>query len=89
MFHSYLLYVIKSPLNFVCFLNEYIFNNFSLNYNNPNYPVIDHKISVFEGYKIGMSEIEISNIDNLCITKRIINGKKGIISESIFRENFK
>jgi len=49
------------------------------------YPVVDHKISVFEGYKNGIKPEEISDIKNLCLTKRVINGKKGVLNE----ENFK
>lgn len=57
--------------------NEFIKNNLNLHYNNPNYPTIDHKISVLHGFIEGLSIDFISNIDNLCITKKSINSSKG------------
>lgn len=53
--------------------NEYIKDNFSLYYLNNNYPTIDHKISIFNGFNQNKSVEEISDISNLCWTKRIIN----------------
>lgn len=58
--------------------DEYILNNFSLNHLDKSYPTIDHKISVFEGFKNRILPEIISNIDNLCVTKRSNNAKKGI-----------
>jgi len=58
--------------------NEYIAENFLLNHTNKNFPTIDHKISVFYGFHNNISEEDISNIDNLCITKRSVNAKKSI-----------
>jgi hypothetical protein len=55
---------------------EYIKDNFNLHYNDPNYPTIDHKISIFDGFRLGMSVEEISDINNLCWTKRKINSTK-------------
>lgn len=53
--------------------NEYIKDNFNLDYNDNNYPTIDHKISIFEGFMNSKSIEEIASVDNLCWTKRIIN----------------
>jgi len=55
---------------------EYIKYNFNLDYNDVNYPTIDHKISIYYGFKNNISPEKISNIDNLCITKRCINSSK-------------
>ena len=53
--------------------NEYIKDNFKLDFNHNNYPTIDHKISIFDGFMNNMSIDEIASVDNLCWTKRIIN----------------
>jgi len=58
--------------------NEYIKNNFDLPYHHKNYPTIDHKISIFEGFKNDISAEKISDISNLCFTKRYINSQKYI-----------
>jgi len=55
---------------------EYIKDNYELDYNDNNYPSIDHKISVLNGYKNDIEPKIISDIENLCITKRIINCHK-------------
>ena len=55
---------------------EYIKDNFNLDFNNPNYPCIDHMISVKNGYLDGISEKILSSVDNLCFTKKFINSKK-------------
>jgi len=57
--------------------NENIINNKNLNYNDNLYPHIDHKISILEGFKNKIDPLIISNIDNLCITKKINNLSKG------------
>ena len=56
--------------------NEYIKNNFDLPYHHKNYPTVDHKISIFEGFKNNITPEEISDISNLCFTKRYINSQK-------------
>jgi hypothetical protein len=40
------------------------------------YPTIDHKISVYYGFKNSIDPIIIGSIDNLCFTKRTINSSK-------------
>jgi len=59
--------------------------NFNLNYNDERYPTIDHKISIFEGFKKGYQVEEISSLDNLCITKRKNNTKKSFKNEEEFK----
>jgi hypothetical protein len=56
--------------------NEYIKNNFNLLYCDKNYPTIDHKISIFEGFKNNIDAEKIADLTNLCFTKRKINSKK-------------
>lgn len=56
--------------------NEYIKNNFNLPGSHKDYPTIDHKFSIFEGYKNNIDAEEISKIENLCFTKRFLNSKK-------------
>lgn len=56
--------------------NEYIKDYQNLNSNHINYPTIDHKISIFDGFNKNIDINIISNIDNLCITKRKINCSK-------------
>jgi len=55
---------------------ENIKNNFTYDSGDKKYPTIDHKISVFYGFKNNISTVEIGKIENLCITKRGINSSK-------------
>jgi hypothetical protein len=55
---------------------SYIKDNFSLHCYSDDYPTIDHKISIFDGFVNNISTHVISSVDNLCWTKRIINVKK-------------
>jgi len=57
---------------------QYIKNNFNLPYHDTNYPTIDHKITIFEGFKNKIDAEKIADISNLCFTKRNINSKKNI-----------
>ena len=57
--------------------DEFIKNNLLLDKNNDKYPSIDHKIPAIYAFLNNISPMEISNISNLCITKRILNSKKG------------
>jgi len=45
-------------------------------YNNPNFPVIDHRMSIFDGFNNNISHAIVGGIDNLCICTRKINGIK-------------
>lgn len=56
--------------------DEYIKPNLSLHFLDKRYPTIDHKISVFYGYKNNIDPEIISSIENLVITKRSINSSK-------------
>lgn len=53
--------------------SEYIKNNLSLLSKDMKYPTVDHKISIHEGFIKNIPPYIIGNIDNICITKRIIN----------------
>lgn len=53
--------------------NEYIKENFSLHHLDSNYPTIDHKTSIFDGFVNNIPIEVIASVDNLCWTKRIIN----------------
>lgn len=57
--------------------DEYIADNFQLDSKDRDYPTIDHKISVYYGFNNNISVCDISKMENLCITKRYINSKKG------------
>jgi len=64
---------------------EYIKNEF-IHYNNKSAPTIDHRISCFYGFLNNIPVEEIANIENLCITKRRINGEKSNLNENEFRK---
>lgn len=68
---------------------EYIKNNINLNHLNVNFPTIDHKISIYSGFKNNIPFEEIANIENLCITKRGINSKKNRLTEEEFYKKYK
>ena len=55
---------------------EDIKENLLYKYTDRLYPTVDHKISVYHGFKNNISVDFIGNIDNLCITKRWINSSK-------------
>lgn len=63
---------------------EYIYDNFKLEHNSPRYPTIDHKVSVYYGYVNKIDFLEISDIKNLCVTKRSINSSKRDRNEDDF-----
>jgi hypothetical protein len=65
--------------------NELIKDNYNLHYNDNNYPSIDHKISIYYGFVNKIDPSIIGDIKNLCITKRSINKRKGILSEDVFK----
>jgi bifunctional DNA-binding transcriptional regulator/antitoxin component of YhaV-PrlF toxin-antitoxin module len=57
--------------------NELIKENKNLDSNDDNYPTIDHKISIKNGFKNNIEPENIGRLDNLCITKRCNNASKG------------
>lgn len=63
---------------------EYIKENFNLKHTDVNFPTLDHKISIVYGFKNNIPPEEISEIDNLCITKRKINSSKSHNTEYDF-----
>jgi hypothetical protein len=65
--------------------NEYIKENSNLHFNDPNYPTIDHKLSVYYGFVNNIDPEIIGDISNLCITKRYINSTKNKLIETEFK----
>ena len=65
--------------------NEFILENFKLDFNHRYYPSIDHKISVMYGFIHNIEVEDLSNINNLCITKRYINSSKHSMTEFEFK----
>jgi hypothetical protein len=64
--------------------DEFIKNNFKLNYNHKDYPTIDHKISIQYGFLNKIDPSVIGSLENLCITKRSINISKNKLTEQQF-----
>jgi hypothetical protein len=60
---------------------QYILENLKLSHNDMSYPTIDHKISIYQGFKENIPPYIIGGIDNLCVTKRRINLLKSNKSE--------
>jgi hypothetical protein len=56
---------------------KYIKDNINLPFMHGDYPTIDHKISVYYGFKNNIPVEEINIIENLVITKRCNNSSKG------------
>ena len=63
---------------------EYIKDYMKLSHIDNKYPSVDHKISIYYGFNNKISPSEISDISNLCITKRFINSSKRSTIESDF-----
>ena len=61
---------------------EYIKNNLILKPIDRNYPTVDHKISIFQGFLNSIDYKIIGSIDNLCVTKKYLNSKKGFSKSS-------
>jgi len=64
--------------------NEIIKSNFCYSHTHRFYPTIDHKVSVFYGFKNNIDPEIIGDIDNLCLTKRYLNCIKNKLIESEF-----
>ena len=56
--------------------DEYIKDNFKFKHTDRLYPTLDHKISIYNGFINNISVENISDISNLCITKKYINSMK-------------
>lgn len=63
---------------------SYIKDNIKLSHVSNDYPSIDHKISIYYGFKNDIHPSDIANISNLCITKRSINSYKRDIIDTDF-----
>lgn len=70
------------------YTKEDISNNFNLPHNDPDYPTIDHKDSIYFGFVNNIKPDEIGSINNLCVTKRSINSTKRDLCELDFLEKF-
>ena len=57
--------------------NKYIKNNLNLPFYHKNYPTIDHKKSVYNGFINETPVEEINKIENLVVTTRLNNSIKG------------
>jgi hypothetical protein len=77
-------YLIESWNGLDYYDGENIMNNFNLNHTNIDFPTLDHKISIIWGFKNGIPPEDISDINNLCITKRKINSEKSFLKEDEF-----
>ena len=64
---------------------EYIKDFLNEKFTSPLYPTIDHKISKIYGFNNNIDIENIIAINNLCITKRRLNGKKGPLNEQDFK----
>jgi hypothetical protein len=68
---------------------ENIIKNLELSPTDKDYPSIDHKISIYYGYKNNINPNLIGDITNLCITKIKINSAKRDLIEEEFVKIFK
>ncbi len=69
--------------------NEYIRDFVKLHHNHPNFPTIDHKISILYGFQNNMTPEELSKYENFCITKKRINSSKNRMNEQEFKNQDK
>jgi hypothetical protein len=65
---------------------ENIRSCFSYSHTHRFYPTIDHKISVFYGFKNNIEPEIVGDIENLCITKRYLNCIKSKMIEVEFNK---
>ncbi len=73
-----------SNWNGLCYYSNEKLSTDKSEYNNPNYATIEHKTSIFFGFKNNLSPEEMGNINNLCICSRLLNTIKGLKSEKQF-----
>jgi hypothetical protein len=71
------------------YTKEYIKDNFKLHWSHGDYPSIDHKISITEGMRLGMTVAELCDISNLVYTKKRVNSMKRALPESEFWKKIK
>lgn len=67
--------------------NEYIKDFLCLAHTDDRYPSIDHKVSIYYGYKNNIDPLIIADVENLCITKRFINSSKRHLLDSEYKIN--
>jgi hypothetical protein len=79
-------FLLKNWDGFDFYDNQYIKENFILPHIDRNYPTLDHKTSIFYGFINNISLEEISDISNLCVTKRFINCIKSDLTEEQFKK---
>ena len=64
--------------------NEYIKENFTYKHTDKGFPTIDHKISIIYGFKNNINPETISDVNNLCITKKMHNSSKSGLNHEEF-----
>lgn len=64
---------------------EYILDNYQLNGSDGDYPTIDHKTSIKEGFLNNIPEEILADVANLCITKRKVNSSKHTSNEKDYK----
>lgn len=64
---------------------EYIADNFSYKHTDPEFPTLDHKISILYGFQNKIPAKEIAGIDNICMTKKSHNSSKSGLTEEDYR----
>lgn len=69
--------LLKSWNGYDYYDNEFILEYMKLDPLHSLYPTVDHKIPILEGFKNNITPEEISDISNLCVTKRKINSSYG------------
>lgn len=78
---------LKSWSGYDYYDGELIIDNYKLyKPNNENYPNIDHKISIIYGFLNNIEIDIISDIKNLCITKRKYNSSKRHLTEDEYKK---
>ena len=68
---------------------QYIKDNFKMHYLDGDYPSIDHIIGLHEGFKRGISPLDLCVDDNLVWTKRRINSSKRQYNKTGLNDNVK
>lgn len=68
------------------YTGENISSNFDLDHNDPGYPTIDHKYSIYWGFINKIDPNIIASESNFCITKRSMNSKKRDLNEDEFKK---
>lgn len=67
--------------------NEFIQENLKINPIDRKYPTMDHKISIYQGFFNNIDYKIIGSLENLCITKKFLNSRKGFTKNHIEFKN--